>query len=114
MKAIERFYTYLKLNSIKPTRFEKDFGLSNGYLGTQFRRKGNLGEDVLNIIIDNCLDLNPEWLLSGRGTMLKKIGNTKSVSTTEIIDVKDELIELQRELIDVLKKENADLKKITQ
>jgi phage repressor protein C with HTH and peptisase S24 domain len=67
MKAIERLHEYLELKGIKPTRFEKDIGLSNGYLGTQLRRSGSLGEDILNKIIDNCLDLNPVWLLTGKG-----------------------------------------------
>ena len=71
MKAIERFYQYIEYKGIKPTRFEKDFGLSNGYLGTQLKRKGNLGEDILNSIVDNCLDISPEWLLTGQGSMLK-------------------------------------------
>jgi hypothetical protein len=29
-----------------------------------------LGEDVINKIIDNCLDLNPLWLISGKDKML--------------------------------------------
>lgn len=73
MKAIERLYIYIDYKGMKPTRFEKEIGLSNGYLGTQFRRKGNLGEDILNLIVDNCLDLNSEWLLTGKGEMLKNI-----------------------------------------
>lgn len=70
MKAIERLYQYLEHKGVKPTRFEKNNGLSNGYLGTQLKRNGNLGEDILNKIIDNCLDLNPNWLLTGKGGMI--------------------------------------------
>ncbi|MCT4644694.1 MAG: S24 family peptidase [Carboxylicivirga sp.] len=72
MKAIERFYLYIEHKGIRPTRFEKEFGLSNGYLGTQLKRKGSLGEDVLNKIIDNCRDINSSWLLTGEGEMLKE------------------------------------------
>lgn len=71
MKAIERFYQYLEYKGIKSTRFEKDNGLSNGYLGTQLKRNGNLGEEILNKLVDNCLDINPTWLLTGRGSMVK-------------------------------------------
>ncbi|MEZ0130528.1 helix-turn-helix transcriptional regulator [Flavobacterium sp. LBUM151] len=71
MKAIERFYQYLEYKGVRPTRFEKENGLSNGYLGTQLKRNGNLGEDVLNKILDNCLDINPVWLLLGKESMLK-------------------------------------------
>lgn len=71
MKSIERIYQYIKVKSIKPTRFEKQVGLSNGYLGTQLKRESDLGESVLNKIINNCLDINPEWLLTGVGDMLR-------------------------------------------
>lgn len=70
MKAIERFYQYLEHKRIKPTRFEKNNGLSNGYLATQLKRNGTLGENVLIKIIDNCLDLDPVWLLTGKGEMI--------------------------------------------
>jgi phage repressor protein C with HTH and peptisase S24 domain len=78
MKAIERFYQYLEYKGIKPTRFEKDNGLSNGYLGTQLKRNGSLGEDTLNTIVDNCLDLNPVWLLTGKGYMTNSIATLDS------------------------------------
>ena len=71
MKAIERLYKYIDYKGYKPTRFEKELGLSNGYLGTQYKRSADLGESVFNKIIDYCLDINPEWLLTGHGTMLK-------------------------------------------
>ncbi|MDR1865964.1 MAG: hypothetical protein LBR08_10390 [Bacteroidales bacterium] len=72
MKAIERLHEYLNYKGLKPTRFEKQIGLSNGYLGTQLKRCADLGESIMGKIIDNCLDISPEWLLTGRGEMLKK------------------------------------------
>lgn len=71
MKAINRFFEYLDFKGIKPTRFEKEAGLSNGYLGTQLKRNADLGESILNKLVDNCLDLNFEWLIFGKGDMLK-------------------------------------------
>lgn len=70
MKAIERLFEYLDFKGIPHTRFEKTIGLSNGYLNTMLKRKADLGEGVLNKIIDNCLDLRTEWLLVGKGKML--------------------------------------------
>ncbi|MCD0469774.1 S24 family peptidase [Flavobacterium sp. JAS] len=84
MKAIERFYQYLEYKGVKPTRYEKDNGLSNGYLGTQLKRNGNLGEDILNKIIDNCLDLNPVWLLTGRENMIKINNYTENFERNDL------------------------------
>ena len=71
MKSINRIYQYLELKGIKPHNFEKGAGLSNGYLATQKKRTADLGEGVLNKILDYCLDINPVWLLTGEGQMLK-------------------------------------------
>lgn len=46
-------------------------GLSNGYLSAQRKRGADIGESMMNKIIDYFRDINPEWLLTGRGEMLK-------------------------------------------
>lgn len=69
-KIITRLFTYLQANDIPHTRFEKEIGLSNGYLKTQLKRNSDLGESVIRKIIDYCLDIDSNWLLTGRGSML--------------------------------------------
>ena len=71
MKAIDRVYEYIDFKGIKATPFERKIGLSNGYLGKQLSRSADLGEGVLIKIIENCPEIAPEWLLTGKGSMLK-------------------------------------------
>ena len=71
MKAIKRIYQYIDSKGIKAVPFEKKIGLSNGYLGKQLSRNADLGEGILMRVIENCPDINPEWLLTGNGRMLK-------------------------------------------
>lgn len=106
MKAIERFFVYLKHKGLKPTRFEKDYGFSNGYLGTQFKRKGSLGEEVLITIIDNCLDLSIVWLLTGKGEMLLNSVDSDNPANRDLIESlkfslkkQEQIIEAQAETI---------------
>ena len=71
MKAIERLKQYIEFKGFTNSHFEKKNELSNGYIATQSKRNADLGEGVLIKILDNCLDLNPLWLLTGKGSMLK-------------------------------------------
>ena len=71
MKAIERLVQYIDYKGFSNRSFEMQIGLSNGYIGTQLKRNADLGESILNKILDNCLDINPIWLISGKGDMLK-------------------------------------------
>lgn len=71
MKAIDRFYEYLAEKSLKPTTIEKEIGLSNGYLSAQKKRNADMGEGMMLKIIDYFRDINPLWLLTGEGSMLR-------------------------------------------
>lgn len=71
MKAIDRFYEYLAEKSLKPTNVEKEIGLSNGYLSAQKKRNADMGEGMMLKVIDYFQDINPMWLLTGEGNMLK-------------------------------------------
>lgn len=100
MKAIERIKQYIDFKGINNSFFEKKTDLSNGYIATQFKRNADLGEGVLNKILDNCLDIDPEWLLTGTGSMLKK-----EIDPPEVVDEINykELAEARLEIIDGLK-----------
>ncbi|WP_315154853.1 S24 family peptidase [Capnocytophaga leadbetteri] len=114
MKAINRVIHYIDNKGINNSSFEKMCGLSNGYLGTQLKRNADLGEGVLNKILDNCLDVSPEWLLTGRGEMLKSEGATEVIKTppVEIIaPIKVEGRSLMPKVI-VLKDEDVEEERI--
>lgn len=107
MKAIERLIQYIDYKGFNNRSFEKQIGLSNGYIGTQLKRNADLGESILNKILDNCLDINPIWLISGKGEMLKQ----KEVPMVPVINEKDTyIIELQKDKIRSLEKELQDQK----
>ncbi|MBC7845757.1 MAG: hypothetical protein H7Y10_04615 [Flavobacterium sp.] len=72
MKAIERLNRFIDYKGVKPAVFEREVGLSNGYIGKQLKRNADLGEGILIKILENCPEINPEWLLTGKGEMLKE------------------------------------------
>lgn len=72
MKAINRLYQYIEYKGFKPTNFEREIGLSSGYLSKQKGRSADIGETIVIKINENCPELNLLWLLTGEGEMLKK------------------------------------------
>lgn len=92
MKAIGRIFQYLEYKGITAAAFERENLLSNGYLTTQKRRDSDLGETIILRIMSNCPDMNIEWLITGKGEMLKSnmiepvVSNVKSGNPYYAID----------------------------
>lgn len=81
MKAIGRIKQYIDYKGITNRAFEQNNDLSNGYIATQLKRNADLGEGILTKILENCLDLNPLWLITGKGEMLKNGDNIIQTTT---------------------------------
>lgn len=109
----ERIKEYIDYKGIKIAAFEKSIGMSNASFGKSLKNKGAIGSDKLENILSIYKDLSPEWLLTGRGSMLK----TKSTSAplpsckepiplskdTNNITNKQDIIDKQ----DIIEKSNA-------
>lgn len=93
MKAVLRLKEYIDFKGLNNSFFEKQNDLSNGYIATQIRRNADLGEGVIKKILDNCLDMDPVWLITGKGDMLKQENPEKltvrRLKTDKIIDNQD-------------------------
>lgn len=79
MKAIDRLYQYLDFKGIKPSVFEKEISFSSGYLSVQRKRNADMGESQLTKVINYFDDLNPIWLLTGDGNMIRCDNNTYNI-----------------------------------
>lgn len=71
MTIQERILQVIENKEITPYRFCKDLGLSMGYLD----KRGSIGTDKYLKIIEYLPEINPEWLLTGEGNMLKEHNN---------------------------------------
>lgn len=80
MDAKERVILYLKNKGIGQTVFESNTGLSRGVLA----QKSGLNATSLEKILLACDDLNPEWLITGKGEMLKSNNTSSLISSAQL------------------------------
>ena len=87
---LERIKAYMDVKGIKIAPFEKSIGMSNASFGKSLKNNGSIGTDKLENILSIYSDINPVWLLTGEGSMLKTNGSmndTPSQSVT-VVDSK--------------------------
>lgn len=71
----ERLILFISYLGIGQSRFEKNCGLSNGYVNNS---KGNFGASKLDDILQRYPELNRTWLMTGEGEMLKAAGQSNA------------------------------------
>jgi hypothetical protein len=68
MGATERIVIYLDFKGISKYKFCKELGFSNKFLDNS----NNMGTDKACKILHHYPEINPEWIITGNGEMLKK------------------------------------------
>lgn len=74
----QRLIDFLRFEKIGQNSFEKRVGWSNGYISNI---KSSIGSDKLALVSNEYPLLNLEWLLTGKGEMIKK--NNQQVGNIE-------------------------------
>ena len=69
--SLKRIKEYIDFKGIRISTFEKSIGISNGSFGGQLKKNKTIGVDKLESIVKRYQDLNAEWVLTGKGEMLK-------------------------------------------
>ena len=72
MRKIDRFLQYLEYNAISENKATTDCGLSQGLIHQAKSGKSDLGAKSIDKILIKYQNLNRDWLLTGRGEMLKE------------------------------------------
>ena len=72
MTVKARIKEYCKEQNITIAAFEESIGVSNGYVNSISK---SIGVDKINTIVEKYSNMDIEWLLTGRGSMLKSATN---------------------------------------
>lgn len=79
MTTKERLKIFIKTLEIPVSRFEKQLNVSNGYVNSI---QNSIQPDKLSLILDFYPNLNIEWLLLGKGEMLKSAPGSQPTAHT--------------------------------
>ena len=105
---------FIEYQGISTFAFEKKIGVKST-IEKAIRANTNLRSDILAKIIEVFPEINPKWLLTGTGEMLKKnIATTPMITDSYVNDLQKKLIEAQELIIELQKnqlKEAAETKK---
>ncbi len=67
---LERLKQFIDYKGISVSGFEKSIGMSNASFSKSLRNKKAIGTDKLENILKVYPEINPTWLLRGKGPML--------------------------------------------
>lgn len=84
MKNIERIAQVIDSKNISIRAFEISIGASNGAFGRAIKNNTDVSSEWLSIIIEKYPDLDAEWLLTGKGEMLKQSEDVIHKKTNKI------------------------------
>lgn|SRR5690606_2525706 len=103
---LKRIKEYIDFKGITISAFEKSVGFSNGLFGGQLKRDKTIGLDKLENILKTYPDLSADWVLTGRGNMLKKRDANENIPGTnqqkEILYSLNTLMTTQQRIVSLL------------
>lgn len=66
----ERLSKYMDFKNLNPNKITVDAGLSVGLIGKSIKNNSGLNSETIEKILHSYPDINPTWLLTGKGEML--------------------------------------------
>ncbi len=97
MSAINRIKQIIDYKSLSVRAFERLIGASNNSIQAAIKRNGSVKDDTLNKILHIVPEINPVWLLTGKGSMLKEDQNEIMIGEPKTIHVN--LTDHEKEII---------------
>lgn len=70
-KIINRLQQYVDYKGISFNKIAQNINVSNSYFSKMLKNNGDLGENVIKKTLLYYEDINSDWLITGRGLMLR-------------------------------------------
>lgn len=116
-KIVERIGIYAEKNKISIRRIEQEIGASNGTLAKAISKGKDVLAEWVSVFVQKYPDVNPTWLLTGEGSMLRNSENPNlSTSSSQLTDSSQEnfLLRIQHleELVKIQQEKNSLLEEL--
>lgn len=98
--TVSRIKQYIDYKGVSVRRFEESVGFSNGSFASQFKNNKTIGVDKVENILHIYPDINPDWLLTGRGEMCRTgetISETSETNAPTLTPMEERLLALIKE-----------------
>lgn len=98
---IERILQIIDFKAISKNQFYKETGLSNGFLD----KVKDIGVSKLELILKTYPEINPEFIIFGKGSMFKKEEDLSIIQEEQAPyyrrnNQNDKIIEIQKQLLE--------------
>lgn len=103
--VLERIRIFLGKNKLTDNQFAKAINVPQTTISGMFVRGGDPKVSLINSIIDAFPELNVEWLLSGKGEMMKGDESTASEDREEKISMNQLLQIIRNFQLDIAKRD---------
>lgn len=112
MSVASRILQFIENKGISKRKFDEKISQSDGYIGKQIRNDASIGSEVLEKICNLFPELNPTWLLTGKGHMMQEEEANSRKLIKELnkdLDERAKIIQLQFES---LEHKSAEIEKL--
>ncbi len=80
--TVERIGQFIEYKNISVRKFEEMVGFSNGAFASQYKNNRTIGSDKIENILHVFPEISPEWLITGKGEMIRSKNNANAVKVT--------------------------------
>lgn len=84
MSTIKNIYQFIDYKGISVNEFSKKTAVSNGYFAKQRASEGAVSSTIIEKIVIEYPEINPEWLITGKGNMIR----TEMIENLSIVPIK--------------------------
>lgn len=107
-QIVNRLGSFIKFKNLSIRKFEGTVGMTYGALSRAIQKDTDIQSEWLEAIIENNPDLNPDWLLTGSGDMIRSsvyqiTGSNSQPDGShfqELLKAKEDEIEVLKQLVE--------------